>query len=162
MRMKKRFTGTWILLIILLALISGCTKSKKEFLGKINYSAPIALLEYSVTDEGEFLEYREILDLEQFIIQSDVPILLAIRQINDKASPVVIPKMEEAAVKYWGKAFFVFADIEAEDPFLTSFEVDATPTFHLIDDSSKIMYAKWGEDAAQDKLFKELLKRMDK
>ncbi len=147
--MKSRLKGmiwVWAIMFFLVSCKQG--ESRPDYLGDINYTAPVVLLEYVHNDEGEFLEYREVLDLEKLINGTRLPIVICLRQINDQAGPIVIPKMEEWTVEYRDRALFVFADITSDQSILTSFEANVTPTFHLVQGGAKIMYASWEEQGA--------------
>ena len=135
----------------LVCFLASCQKKEKapeDYLGQVNYDAPTALLQYSVNEEGEWLEYREVKDLDKFINSTGLPVVLCIRQHRDYAAPIVIPQMEEWAVQYHDKAYFIFTYVNEHSYILDQLEVHVTPTFYLLQNGSKIMYASWQEENA--------------
>ncbi len=153
------------LILILLAsvLLTACGPAEPQtpWLGELNYQAPMAWIEPISTDEGDLLEYREVLDLEGFISSTTVPIVVCVRQVADYAASTVIPQMESWAYEYRAKAEFLFADANAGDPLLQSLDFSVTPTFFLIQNGRVVMQASWQEANALQLLENELISRMN-
>ncbi len=153
--MKRRCWSSFGLVIAVLLLtttfLAACKKKEntpEDYLGRVNYDAPTALLQYRVDEEGEWLDYREVKDLDKLLNSTGLPVVLCIRQHRDYAAPIVIPQMEEWAVQYHDKAYFIFTYVNESSYILDQLEVHVTPTFYLLQNGSKIMYASWEEENA--------------
>ncbi len=139
-------------------LLTACNSNQTPWLGDYNYNAPVAWIEPVSKEDGDYLEYRQILDLEGMITSTDLPIVICVRQSTDPAASTVIPQMEDWAYRYSGKAWFIFADASAQDPLLASLQYTTTPTFFLIQKGAVQMYASWQEENAL-KLLEEALNK---
>lgn len=149
-----------LLLLSFILPLGGCGRGKTkdpDYLGAYNYQADIARLETLHSEEGDFLEYREITDLGAFAADTSLPVIICIRQSTDQAAHSYIPMMESWAYDYRGKAEFVFADAASGDPFLDQLDFNYTPAFFLIRQGVLLFYAGWGEENAM-KLFEERFK----
>ena len=147
-------------LLALAILLSACTSepadNETEILGEINYQAEVAWLENIRTDSEELLEYREVLDLDRFVSQSEVPVVIIVRQENDYGASEVIPLVEEAAYTYGEDVHFVFAYHNTENDFLLYLDYESTPTFFLIHDHAVQAQAGWEQEEGLIRLQKKL------
>lgn len=133
-------------------------KKPPSYLGAYNYEAQKAWLEPLHTEEGDFLEYREVKDLMAFATDTDLPIVLCVRQLNDGTAPLYIPQMETWAYDYRGKVLFLFADAGVDDPLVHALNFEHTPTFFLIQGGAVKYHASWSETQGM-KVFEEMFKK---
>ena len=132
--MKRRCWSSFGLVLAVLLLTTtflaackGKENTPEDYLGRVNYDAPTALLQYRVDGEGEWLDYREVKDLDKLLNSTGLP---------------------EWAVQYHDKAYFIFTYVNESSYILDQLEVHVTPTFYLLQNGSKIMYASWEEENA--------------
>ncbi len=156
--MRSKILALSLIFLISFGLVA-CGRSTSDdnpVLGEINYNAQIAYLDLMDTDQGLMLEYREVLDLDRFIGESDVPVVLIVRQPQDYNASRVIPEVEQAASEYGDKVNFVFAYDSQEIDFLRLLDYTVTPTFFLIDDYMVQAQASWEQEEGMQILYQKL------
>ena len=148
------------LILISVFILTACNKNNAypDYLGNINYQAENTWIENRSTETEELLEYREILDPEAFIQNSEVPVLVCIKQKDDYAAPKVIPWMESLAYKYKDKLNCIFIEDDPQNDYLYLFDYRVTPSFFLIKEHSIIASASWQEENALQKMNAEIQK----
>ncbi len=159
--MKRIWQCFLPLALVLSILLAACgTRGESPWLGDYNYNALVAWIEPLSQEDGDYLEYREVLDLEAMVTSTDLPIVICVRQKTDQAASTVIPQMEDWAYRYNGQAWFIFADASAQDPLMANLQYTVTPTFFLIKRGAVLMYASWQEENALRLLEEALVKEI--
>lgn len=120
--------------------------NENEILGEINYQAKNVLIEPGTDDTGDTLEYREILDLEEFALSSKKTVLLCVKKDKLKSMNVIIPWLEEIAHKYRGSVNVVMAEDDPAEEFLYYLEYQNVPTMFLLHDGEVLRQASWEEE----------------
>lgn len=128
---KRKQLLAWVLSLTVWLTACG-SKGPTPWLGKDNYAGELVWLEPRTTEDGEMLEYREILNFEEFVSHSAVPVLICMRQKTDPSASKVIPQMETWAMQYRNQINFVFGLASHNDPLLRTLKYEATPTFFLL------------------------------
>ena len=165
MNLKKYLA---ILLIIVSSLLVSCRKDKVkpedvkdlgelDYIGENNYAAEDFWIKVITTEEGDMIEYRELLDIDAFLSNTDLPTILLVKKSRDFVLPRVIPQMEGWAYKYRDKANFVMIEDNTSNKFLTRLDYTVTPTYYLIDKYAVISYASYQEEDAFNSLEKKFL-----
>lgn len=160
---KRTLSAALAALIFCCVLLAACGKKQEtpSYLGGFKYDAKIAWLENIKKDDGDYLEHREILNLQQFVTDTKLPIVICVRQKSDHAAPQVIPQMETWAYDYRGKGLFVFADANAKDPLLQHLDFTHTPMFYLVRGGVILAKAHWTETNALKLLMETFAKETE-
>lgn len=146
-----------LFLLIVMVLATACSSNNRkdnkdkninenEILGEINYQAKNVLIEPGTDDAGDTLEYREILNLEEFALSSEKPVLLCVKKDKLKSMNVIIPWLEEIAHKYRGSVNVIMAEDDPGEELFYYLEYQNVPTMFLLHDGEVLRQASWEEE----------------
>ena len=151
MKLKKIISVILVSVMVLATACSGNDSNNKktsenEILGEINYQAKNVLIEPGTDELGETLDYREILNLEEYALSSEKPVLLCVKRDKLKNMNVIIPWMEEMAHKYRGSVNVVMAEDDSNEELFYYLDYQNVPTIFLLYDGEVVRQASWEEE----------------
>lgn len=104
-----------------------------------NYNADVAWIHVEkVPDVGEGLVYRQIDKLEDFVAQTNTPIVLCQVEYKHESTVLAQPYLERLAEQYPNQVAVVMAKTSSKDTFFNLFLPEGWPAFYLLNGGEKV------------------------
>lgn len=143
---KNRISVALILVSVFLFTFISCSKaptiSEEAIIGEITYSAPVYIMSLEKLDgeDEEGIVYREVLDFNKLVTQSNKTIVLYFYTTANPDVYGVTAGVEDMAQYYGDSITFVGINTIDKRDISTAYGIVALPEFVIIKDNQLISY----------------------